>query len=352
MNREPVLAAAILAEVCSQSTLRIPLHKILAAAAAVDRSAAASVGWRPRVLDAIMGLSDEGKVTVPKRAWDRTTTPPLPSYVGKVVDSAAERPAQQTPVWHLEMSWAATLWDDGKLSESERRFLIAINSWIPRRTGAIEPMRERSLDIFDDEKALDTIVTSRMFGPDRLTWQLLASFPCWPPVEQSVVGDGDWIIVENYTTYYSLALCAAEKEFDGRIIWGSGNQVATRLSALADTPRPRRCWYFGDIDAGGFRVARAAVNRAEQLGLPALEPAIGLYQLALANGRRRGDESRRKPGASSLGWIRSWVPGPLGAKLAGVVDARQRIVQESVGSLVLATTTPAEWTSVPYLGLG
>ncbi|MFC9434458.1 Wadjet anti-phage system protein JetD domain-containing protein [Nocardia sp. NPDC057030] len=344
MNREPALATAILAEVRSQSTLRTPLHRILTAAAAVDRTAAASVGWRTRVLDAITSLSEAGEITLPKGAWDRTTTPPLPGYVGRVESSVAQRPARQAPVWHLEMAWAATLWDHGKLSESERRYLIAINSWIPHRTEAIEPMRERSLDIFDHEKTLDTIVTSRMFGPGRLTWELLASFPCWPPVEQMVLGDRAWLIVENYTTYSSLSSRAGETGFDGRIIWGSGNQVATRLSALADAPRPQRCWYFGDVDAGGFRVARSAAKRAQQLGMPALEPACGLYRLALATGKRRNDESSRRPGAATLDWIRSWATGPLGQDLAGIVEARQRIVQENVGCLVLATTTPADWT--------
>lgn len=78
-------------------------------------------------------------------------------------------------------------------------------------------------------------------------------------MHQLVLGDGDWLVVKNYTTYVSLAAPEAAG-FDGRVVWGSGNQVGTRLAALAveqsedggDGPGVIR--YFGDIDAGGFRV--------------------------------------------------------------------------------------------------
>ncbi|MGV9677308.1 Wadjet anti-phage system protein JetD domain-containing protein [Nocardia sp. NPDC003482] len=268
MTTEPALAAALLAEVERHVTRRVPLAKLLVAAASVDTTAAASVGWRGRVRAAIEDLVTAGRVALPKTSYDRTAHPPLPAYVTKISEPVAPPRTIQSPVWHQELSWAAKLWDDNALTAVDRGHLVAVNKWLRRRRGPAVPMRERSLDIFDDEKTLDAVVLGPLFAPERLTWELLASYPCWPPVEQVVLGDGDWLIVENYTTYHSIAVRAREVNFQGRIIWGSGNQVATRLSKLADSPAPQRIWYFGDIDAGGFRVALSAVRRAELLGLP------------------------------------------------------------------------------------
>lgn len=342
-----MLAAAIQADLESHPNVRVPVHRVLVAAAAVDRTAAATVGWRSRVLDAIADLVERGAIRLPKTSWDRTASPALPAYVEKITAAPEGRSVTSRPVWHADMSWAARLSDRGELGETDRRRLTAVNAWLPTRTGTTVPMRERSLDIFDDEKVLDTVVLGPMFAPGRLTWQLLEMFPCWPPVDQTILGDTDWLVIENYTTYRSIARRAGEMDFDGRIIWGSGNQVSTRLSALSEAPKPQRCWYFGDIDAGGFRVAKTAARRAELLELPALTPARGLYRLALAHGKQHEDEPKRLAGDTALEWIRSWAGGALGDELATVVERRRRIVQEYVGQVVLAATSTDSWFGEP-----
>ncbi|HYB37040.1 MAG TPA: hypothetical protein VEF72_15670 [Mycobacterium sp.] len=40
------------------------------------------------------------------------------------------------------------------------------------------PMRERSLDIFGDEKLLETRINGPLFRPGRLTFALLETYPC------------------------------------------------------------------------------------------------------------------------------------------------------------------------------
>ncbi|MEG8184454.1 Wadjet anti-phage system protein JetD domain-containing protein [Nocardia terpenica] len=342
MTPEPLLAAAILDEIRRRSTIRVPMPELLRAAAAVDMTAAASVGWRGRVLAAINDLVAAGHVEVPKTSFDRTAHPPLPAYVRKPAEPSVPRRKTHRPVWHEELSWAAKLWDDKALTATDQRHLTAVNTWLSRRQGTAVPMRERSLDIFDDEKTLDTVVLGPLFAPGRLTWQLLEAFPCWPPVEQTVLGDGDWLIVENFTTYHSITGRAREAGFRGRIVWGSGNQVATRLSALADSPAPQRLWYFGDIDAGGFRVARSAARRADLLGLPPLRPARGLYRMAFERGKPRGDKANR-PNGEALAWIRSWLGEQLGSDIAELVGQRNRIVQEYVGKVVLSNSIVADW---------
>ncbi len=202
----------------------------------------------------------------------------------------------------------------------------------------VVPLRERSLDVFGDEKALERRLLGPLFGPERLSFAFLECEPVWPPVHQQVFGSGAWLLVENYTTYVSLARCAAASGFGGRVAWGSGTQVGTRLAALAlaaDGQSPPALWYFGDIDAGGFRVARTASRRVAELHFPPMEPARPLYALAVERGRRRPDPD--SPGAADVAeWAARWVGGAVGDAVADVVAAGQRIVQETVGAEVLA----------------
>jgi hypothetical protein len=60
------------------------------------------------------------------------------------------------------------------------------------------PMRERSLEIFGDEKALDRLVTSVLFGPGRLSLTQLRAYRSRPPLPAMRVGEGPvLLVVEN-----------------------------------------------------------------------------------------------------------------------------------------------------------
>lgn len=345
MNPEPALAEAIGSLVDNYRVRRVPLRDVLAAAAAVDRSAAASVEWRARVLAAITALADLGRVEVPRTRADRTAEPALPSYVVRpAVPRAAPAEVLQV-VWHFDLAWVALEENTGRLSVAERRFLTKVNTWLPRRRGVVVPLRERSLEIFGDEKELEAWAFGPLFAPDRLTLELLECESCWPPVEQRVFGSGDWLIIENYTTYVSISRAARRHGFDGRIVWGSGSQVGTRLMALAATgDRPRRCWYFGDIDTGGFQAARLADTRATDLGFGAIAPARGLYRLAITLGHDRRTTGGRTPSKELTQWICSWLGESLAETVIALVSHGQRIVQENVGTEVLETgENLAEW---------
>ena len=344
MSPEPVLAEAIWRAVQSHPAGKVPLPVLQRAAAAVDNTAAASVGWRTRILTAIQHLEADGKVTLPKTRIDTRGVPPLPLYVTRPTTPQPRRLRTPPPVWHADLTWAAALFDQGQLTGADQRFLTAINSWLSKRRGMPVPLRERSLEIFGDEKLLETRIAGPLFAPGRLTIDLLQTYLCWPPVERLDCGPGDWLIVENYTTYHSLAQRARQLGFDGQIIWGSGNGVTTRLAALAAEPaRPPRLHYFGDIDAGGFRIARSAAARAETLNMPKLTAAQGLYTLTHIHGAPRADTNSRSPDQTVLAWAREWLAEPLASAVAGLLATRQRIVQETVGTELLAATALAEW---------
>ncbi|SDE61697.1 hypothetical protein SAMN04488581_4363 [Mycolicibacterium neoaurum] len=345
MSPEPALIQALWRTIQTHRTRVVRLPDLLRAGASIDHTGAATVGWRARIRAAIDHLESEGRITLPVTKFDTSGLPPLPLYVTRVPGTLPARRARPAPpVWHAEMSWAAELYDRDQLTPADQRFLTTINAWLSRRRGASVPLRERSLQIFGDEKLLETRVSGPLFAPGRLTLALLQTYLCWPPVQRIDLGAGDWLIVENFTTYHSIGRRAAELGFVGQIIWGAGTGVTTRLAALATEHRPPpRIIYFGDVDAGGFRIARSATARAETLSLPPVVAATGLYHLSLRHGEAKPVTNARAVNPALAQWANSWLGAPLNESVAELLTARRRIVQETVGTELLATTTLDDW---------
>ncbi|UOZ05576.1 Wadjet anti-phage system protein JetD domain-containing protein [Amycolatopsis sp. WQ 127309] len=345
MSPEPTLTASIAEAVREYGLRRVPLEVVLSAAAKVDHSAAVSVHWRRRVLTAITSLADEGVIDLPKTRTDRRADPPLPAYVTRRGAPSAQTETRASIVWHADLGWAALGDERGEWSASERACLALVNAWLPRRRGVVVPIRERSLEITGDDKALESWLFGSLFRPERLSLELLECEPCWPPVHRQILGDsGTWLLVENYTTYVSLSRRAAELSFDGQVIWGSGNQVSTRLRTLAASgERPNSCRYFGDIDAGGFRIARSAWQCVSDLGFEDLRPAYGLYGLALEHGRTTPSGRSPRMSGETVIWAQEWLGGPLGEPSLAIARSGARVVQENVGVEVLAATGLADW---------
>jgi hypothetical protein len=334
------LAKAMANAVAVAPRRRVPLTTLLAAAAAVDRTGAVSTGWRTRVAGAIDELATTGVVELPRTRWDNTAQPPLPAYVTRPASPQAVKARAETIVWHVELAWAAELDAVGKLSDPERRFLAHVNTWLHRRGDTVVPQRERSLDICGDEKALDAWVFTPLFAPGRLTYEMLRCEPCWPPVHQESFGSGPWLVVENWTTYRTLISAARRCRWDGRLIWGAGNQVGTRLATLAATECAPSggLWYFGDVDTAGFRMARMAAGRAETLSLGGLHAARELYRMC-CNAGSECTTANRAPDDLRW-WTQTWLGGTLGQEVGEIVAGGGRIVQETIGVELLDTIDP------------
>jgi hypothetical protein len=329
------LAAAMAGAVSAAPTLRVRLTALVEAARAVDLSGPGRPDWRRRVAAAIHELVDAGLVTYPSTAWDRRTLPHLPEWVEK---PRRDAPTGTRPrvVWHARLSWVPALERVRRFSAAERGLLEAVNGWLPSADRAlVVPMRERSWQLVGDDRAIEELRSGRLFAADRLSLELLRCRPTWPPVHQRILGPGRWLLVENWSTYESLCAAAVASAFDGRIVFASGNQVGTRLEALAhqDHTPTEPIAYFGDLDPGGIRAARLAVDGAYRLGWPEIRPAEGLYQLAFASPHRLRCDPL-PPGTAR--WAHAWFGSVLADQVVGELTAGRAVRQEAVGLEILS----------------
>lgn len=150
------------------------------------------------------------------------------------------------------------------------------------------PPRERSLEIFGDEKALDRLVGSVLFGPSRLSLAQLRAYRSRPPLPTVRVGDGHvLLVVENSDTFDTMVrLLEGDPGDVGYVAWGAGAAFEASVASVGRVPGITRVLYFGDIDADGLRFPMSADALAVQLGLPPVEPATSLYRLLFEHGHR------------------------------------------------------------------
>lgn len=331
------LAAAVAAAVAAHRTQKVPLQALWAAAVAHDRSLATAAHGRAELADALAEVAAAGAATLPadRSAYDRRSVPPLPQWIRRPPRPTAERQAA------AERIWPSALRDAGRLANrpDELALLEVVTDFL--RAGGVTrlpvPSRERSLELFGDEKRLDALVSSRLFSSGALSLDLLRCHPVPMPFASQWVPGADTgevvlLVAENHHTYASLLRASREQAAAGgparHVGYGGGGQFCSAVaSVVLLEPAPTRIVYFGDLDVRGLQIPVAADQTARAAQLPPVQPATGLYALLLRLGRRvEHQQVLAGPAAAAAAWL-----GPLGDEAAGVLSAGCRMAQEAVG---------------------
>lgn len=148
--------------------------------------------------------------------------------------------------------WTSALEAAGRIASraDEHELLERIAAWMrDDPTPDLVPVQERSLDLFDDEKAIDGYLKTRLFTSRTLTLDLLACFaPPVPFVSQHLDGAGPphLLVVENLATYTSFLDVFRRLDHGIRpnlhIGWGDGAAfIQSVLSIAMLDPHPNGC---------------------------------------------------------------------------------------------------------------
>jgi len=204
--------------------VRVPLDAVLSVWASAAPDLTGSAESLAALAASLRALADAGLLELPAgRSWDRSTRPPLPRFV-TVPGSRRERPPDRwrSFPWRKELGWVASL---PYVGDTNFEALIAIDTWLARHDadGPPVPVRVRSAEVFGDEKRLDDFVKTRLFGPGRLSLELLGAVRYPPPLPTRLVGDGSSIlIVENMDPFWVCVEAARTTAGSvGRVAWGA-----------------------------------------------------------------------------------------------------------------------------------
>ena len=158
------------------------------------------------------------------------------------------------------------------------------------------PIKERSLEIFLDEKRLDMLLNSALFRPDRLNLErdlfceIVGEPLPWKrgPIEAA---NRPLMVLENAATWHSYSRWNSERKLFSAVLYGGGNRFVDGVryleDILAELGGPRPVFYFGDLDPQGLLIPQEASRRSKSFGLPPIEPHIWSYRKLLELGARR-----------------------------------------------------------------
>ncbi|HEY5910713.1 MAG TPA: Wadjet anti-phage system protein JetD domain-containing protein [Verrucomicrobiae bacterium] len=216
--------------------------------------------------------------------------------------------------------------------------LLKLNAFLlnHHRSLPVVPIKERSLQIFGDEKRLDALLSTSLFRNGRL--DLKNDLHC------EIVGEPlGWrrgpteattqplIVIENAGTWHSYCRWNAERKFFSAVVYGCGNRFADGVHYLAEIfaelGGQRRVLYFGDLDPQGLLIPQEASGRAQAAGMPTIEPHLWSYRQLLTLGAGRSQPWEGEPPSSSLcDWLQS-----LAEPARQLFATNRRLAQEHVG---------------------
>lgn len=147
------------------------------------------------------------------------------------------------------------------------------------------PLKYRSLELTGDEKRLQELARTTLFGQGRLNLELLGCMPEWLPLALERVGVAPVALVFENAGPFEVAARVlrgiAEPPY-GIVVFGDGSRVERSLPQLRElAPSLLRIEYVGDLDWHGLRTARGAERIAAAVRLPAVVPAAGMYRAML-----------------------------------------------------------------------
>lgn len=213
------------------------------------------------LMEIIEELEKEGLIELPKGEahWDFNIRPKFPYWV-KIKRLGAKKKNNQWKLfpWHPEMIWVSQV----KNLKSQTYLLLKLmndffinhnheKSWIP--------IKERSIQIFKDEKILDRLIHRKWFK-ENLSLEKLRCYKTNEPFASKTfegsVGNKS-IIIENRDTFDSF--CKANQSLDTpyykHIIYGCGEFIKDTILWVKEFDSSiKNIEYFGDIDINGLAI--------------------------------------------------------------------------------------------------
>lgn len=338
---EQALDSALAAAVTAAGRQGAPLEDLWHAAFAVEPELASSVDRRSRLLASLERLAGSGRIRpwpTRRARFERSSLPSLPLVVRAPPTAARERPIRPVLPAELRPELAGARKLD-RIRADEVATLIAVNEFLREFDASRPPVpvRERSLEIFGDEKRLESIRGQRLYVIGVLSDELLRCFEVHPPFVYLRVSDVPTaLVLENHHTYDSACrLLKTDPRDVGAVVYGAGRAFCASVTYLADLdPAVKQAYYFGDLDSAGLSIPASAHLVGQSVGVAPVVPAVGLYRALLASPHRRPANA---VSAGAVAGLIAWLPEELQAETSELLTSGWWLPQEAVGLEVMAS---------------
>lgn len=296
---------------------------------------------RRLLLDALRSIEARGSIRLPPergKRWDRSMDPAVPSSVDIVRDQAAPSgfPWRTFP-WHPNLHWVVQC---RNLSTQQVEFLRRVHDgFVNGMFQEPAPLKYRSLQLTGDEKMLASLATTSLFGPSRLTLELLACLPDALPLAWEAVGDGGRMVIFENAGPFAVArrvLVEMKARPYDLIAYGGGRSVLAALGHIKTIERSvDAIRYVGDLDHAGLDIAWCARRCAKELGLPAVVPAGELHRQMLSAaesfGHPQGWPAQERFAEGDRTRILDFLSPEVRGRVDVILKAGRRIPEEVLG---------------------
>ncbi|HSD37386.1 MAG TPA: Wadjet anti-phage system protein JetD domain-containing protein [Rhodocyclaceae bacterium] len=282
------------------------------------------------LLAELQSLAAQGVLVLPAAtSWETVGVPPLPKWVTLV----RERTPQALPDL-ANVVWAPELGFWPELKPAQLAALLPINEFLLRRRGAFMrvPIKERSLEIYGDEKRLDAMCTGDTLFSGRLPLERVGCFrvPQPLPYRAADAPGRPVLVVENHNTYWSFGEWNHATRRYAAVIYGGGQNFRLTGRALDQAMRETQAVgaeYFGDLDPKGVSIP-LDFNRTVEPSFTEVTAALALYRWLLANGVRREKSECR---SFAAGLASRWLDATTAIELESLWSAGLWLPQEALG---------------------
>ncbi len=256
--------------------------------------------------------------------------PRLASLFGDVTEADPAEAALAGVDWQPELAFLA----NARVAVAAGD-LLRLNEFLTAggRERPLVPIKERSLQVFGDEKRLDALLATVLFRTDRLSLSALRCELVGEPLgwRRGPKPGGPLLILENAATWHSYCRWNEACGRFSAVVYGKGFVIAESVRFLAEIFRELggHCpvEYFGDLDPPGVLIPYRASVLARELGLPPIEPHLWSYRRLLELGRgQEADYEGEAVNPAVLAWL-----GELAEPVAALFAAGKRLAQEHVG---------------------
>ena len=299
--------------------------------------------WLKVVLDE---LDVNGDIAIPSirgKQWDDTSSIRLPTRITlNRADSPDAADDWKLFPWHPKLQWVL---ERRNVRRDHVRFLKRVHQGLVDGTfQTLEPLKYRSLQLTGDEKQLGRLSKSRLFGPGKLSWELLGCQPEVLPIAIERISNGTVLLLFENAAPFMLArqiLRACERPATagklGCIGYGAGKQMVKSIEYLSMLDPPvETVLYVGDLDAEGIQLAADIASLSQEIPIqPAAEFHDAMCRSADDLGaewgwRMKERQTRRLPDS-----VLSRIAVSIRERCRRIVEIGHRIPEEVIPNCVM-----------------